>query len=60
MKHCVNCDYCDSSKYGGYSDIVNDREYCLLHYEYLESSENGTIPCKQCNGDDFKEDTFAN
>lgn len=60
MKNSINCDLCNASKYAGYSNIVHDKEYCLLHSKYLNSTEQRTIPCEECNGKDFKEDTFAN
>ena len=52
----VNCSDCDFSQYGGYADGV--KEYCLLHDKDLESIGSLTKPCRECNGKDFKEDTW--
>lgn len=55
----INCDGCNSSKYGGYAKITEDEEFCLLFNSKLEErNDNTTKPCLECNGEYFKEDEW--
>ena len=55
----INCDRCNASKYAGFSHLDNSVEYCLLLDKELESNEIGeTVPCQECCGSFFKDDTW--
>lgn len=53
----VDCNMCNASQYGGYADLDNSIENCLLFDTKLETrDDDSSIPCDKCNGKFFKED----
>lgn len=58
VKTDVNCNCCNASKYAGYAACENGMEKCLKHNKTLVVDKNRTIPCAECNGKDFRPDTW--
>lgn len=59
IENYIDCDGCNASKYGGFSNSLNKQEFCLKYDKELFSEIGGrTIPCEECKGNDFEEDLW--